>query len=71
MARFRCRFCTNPVRTDGAICFACRMEGRSADDPGLPMQEDQNLPPGDDVWVREQEPSQHNQYHGDSTRDDI
>ena len=61
MARFRCRFCTNPVRSDGAVCFACRMEGRSAEEPGLPMQEDLDLPPGD----------QHNQYHGDSIRDDI
>ena len=70
MARFTCRFCTNPVRTDGAICFACRVEGRSTE-PGMPMQEDADDPVHSDLNGVEYEPKSHDQYHGESIRDDI
>lgn len=68
-SQFVCRFCNDKVSTDGAICFTCQMEGRSTE-PGIPSAHDY-LDMDYHGFNREPEQSSHNQYHGDSIRDDI
>lgn len=63
MVKPTCRFCSNPVRQSGGICFTCRMEGRD-ESPGLPMQADEEL-------QCNQVESAQRVYHGDTTRDDL